>query len=167
MKRIFIFLVILSIMCTFVACSSDKESNENTNINETVNLEQNEETTKTATIESYIDSTFETKISFKIPEKFNDKFVQKTQSSFSNGYYSITICVKDTEYDLFTVYCTKNDDFKSLENNKGYTILDEKDGYTFVWYEYGHETVDGTKLPEIIKEFETEYKNIKSSFSVE
>ena len=165
MRKILSFLLIVILLFSLCACSNS-ENNPTDGINNN-NIETNETNTKDVIIEQFIDGTFENKITLRIPEKFNDKYVQKVSSSFSDGYYSITICVKDTNFDLFTIYCSKNDKYKEFEKEKGYEILKQDKGYTCVWYEYGYTATDGSKLPQILEDFKIEYKAIKTSFTIE
>ena len=102
------FLSILLIVVLLISLSACKKNGSKNGTNE------NKTTADVIKIEYFIDDTFENKISFNIPENLKDKYIQKTSSSFSDGYYSVTICVKDTDFDLFTIYCSKNDSYKNF-----------------------------------------------------
>lgn len=171
MKKILSIILIFILAFSLVACSSDKsdETNkpDNTQQETTDNVGIENKENIAEKIEVFIDNTFEYKISFEIPKKFENQYNQKIQSSFADGYYSITIGIKDTDYDLFTIYCTTNKNLKDFENKTGYTLLKSDDKYSYIWFEYEYTLAEGAKKPQLATEFETEYKNIKSSFSVE
>ena len=172
MKKILSILLMCVLMFSLVACGNnntkvDENTNEQTNgtdvgIEDSETVEQNPNR-----IDVFIDDTFEYKISFSIPQKFENQYSQKIQSDFSNGYYGITIGVKDTDYDLFTIYCTKSKDLSEFENKKGYELLKTDDKYSYIWFEHEYTYTDDAQKPQLVTDFETEYKNIKSSFSVE
>lgn len=161
MRKILSILLIVCLIISLSACSKNGDTKNSTKKNE------NDKNTNVAQIECFIDNTFENKISFNIPEDLKDKYIQKTSSSFSDGYYSITIYVKDTDFKLFTIYCSKNDTYKKFEKEKGYEVLKKDKGYTCVWYEHKISMADSSEIPQIIKNFEIEYKAIKSSFNIE
>lgn len=158
MKKFLSILLIVVLLISLSACKKNSSKN-GTNENKT--------TADVIKIECFIDDTFENKISFNIPKNLKDKYAQKTSSSFSDGYYSVTICVKDTDFDLFTIYCSKNDSYKNFEKEKNYEVLKKNKGYTCIWYEYGYVMADGSKMPQIIEDFKIEYKTIKTSFTIE
>ena len=168
MRKILSIILITFLMISLVACANNKteQNNEVTGeTNQTINTETI--VAETDKVEVFIDNTFEHKISFLIPTKFQNQYHQKMQSNFSDGYYAITIGVKDTDYDLFTIYCTKNKNLSEFESKKGYELLGKDDVYSYIWFEYEYTLAEGAQKPQLAIDFETEYKNIKSSFSVD
>lgn len=133
--------------------------------------EDNTQSTATETQPNHIsycvDGDFKSKIDFVIPEELNDKCDRRMSSSFSEGYCEITVFIKDTDYDLFTIYCSKDKKYEEYKDKYNYTVLGNDGTYTFVWYEYEYKDVKEEKFAKIIKEFQSDCKNIKSSFKME
>lgn len=162
-KAIVVLLVALCLLCTAGCAGNNKEPSEST----TSQSEEQNNATPSNLIEYYVDGEFKSKISFEIPESLKGKYSQKLSSSFSEGYCELTIGVKDTDYDIFTIYCSKDNKYEQFKDKKGYEVLGNDGTYTFIWYEHENENAEDANAKKVIEEFQSEYNSIKSYLKTE
>ena len=156
-KRYIIMTILLILLCSLIGCNSNKSKNK----------EKEKEIFEGIKKEFFVDAESETKLEFIIPENIKDNCETKMKTNYDKGYCEVTVFLKNTNYNLFSVYFCEDETYENYENKKQYEVLYQKDGKTIIWYEYGYVDIDGKELPKEIKKIKSEYKRIKSSLSLE
>lgn len=176
MKKILsIILIVIMVSTCLVACG-DKPTNEETKPNEnnstTTTPENETPEVDQNVVEFFVDGEFESKICIKFPEEVRDNYHTELSSSFTDGWCQITFCLNkdfsEPTYYLFTLYCSKDNSYEKFKDRKGYEVIGTDGTYTLIWYE--HNTKEGVALSKVLEQielFESKYKDIKASLSIE
>ena len=153
LKKCVALLLILILALSFCACSNKANNKQNDNDANDV-------------MDFCVDETFTKKLVLSVPSTLKDKYITKISSSFTDGYFKITVCLTDKKTDIFSVYYSKKDIPEDIKKQTGYKVLEKTKEYTLVWFEYDNSKAD-KKTKENIDIFKSEYKNIKSFLNIE
>jgi uncharacterized protein (UPF0333 family) len=173
MKKIISIFLSIILVFSLIGCSKMKE-----NQTPTQNKENTTSKTNEVEIATYNPEIKTTKINFglngdngeyieiTIPSAIKDYCKPSYSSDFDEGWVKITIGATNDTNELFTIYASTDESYKSFEKEKNYKVIGTDGVYTVIWYEHNlsENLTDEVKI--VISEIENYYTLIQDTITI-